>query len=322
MKKEVYDMNTKKQMALLLTALMLISLLAGCSAASKSEAMDYYAPEEAPIENGALADGIYDYGSNDMEYESSTNKAPAVTQRKLIRKISLNTETENMDALLAAIDSKVAALGGYMENRQVYTGSRYSSYTSSRNADLTIRIPKDKLDEFVTHVGSESNVTSTNETSDDVTLSYVATQSRMTALQKEEARLLELIDKAANLTELLELENRLTQVRTELENVTSQLLLYDNLVDYGTVNISIREVQKLTPVEEPGFWTRISTGFMDSLRNLWNFLKEFAIFLVVALPYLVPFAVIALVIVLIIRHSIRKRRKAQEKRQPPFKTEE
>lgn len=315
-------MNTKKQIALLLTALMLISLLAGCSAASKSEAMDYYAPEEAPMENGALADGIYDYGSNDMEYESSTNKAPAVTQRKLIRKITLNTETENMDALLAAIDSKVAALGGYMENRQVYTGSRYSSYTSSRNADLTIRIPKDKLDEFVTHVGSESNVTSTNETSDDVTLSYVATQSRMTALQKEEARLLELIDKAANLTELLELENRLTQVRTDLENVTSQLLLYDNLVDYGTVNISIREVQKLTPVEEPGFWTRISTGFMDSLRNLWNFLKEFAIFLVVALPYLVPFAVIALVIVLIIRHSIRKRRKAQEKRQPPFKTEE
>lgn len=315
-------MNTKKQMALLLTALMLISLLAGCSAASKSEAMDYYAPEEAPMENGALADGIYDYGSNDMEYESGTNKAPAVTQRKLIRKISLSTETEDMDTLLSAIDSKVAALGGYMENRQVYTGSRYSSYTSSRNADLTIRIPKDKLDEFVTHVGSESNVTSTNETSDDVTLSYVATQSRMTALQKEEARLLELIDKAANLTELLELENRLTQVRTELENVTSQLLLYDNLVDYGTVNISIREVQKLTPVEEPGFWTRISTGFMDSLRNLWNFLKEFAIFLVVALPYLVPFAVIALVIVLIIRHSIRKRRKAQEKRQPPFKTEE
>ena len=135
-------------------------------------------------------------------------------------------------------------------------------------------------------------------------------------------RLLELIDKAANLSELLELEKRLTEVRTELENVTSQLLLYDNLVDYGTVDISISEVQTLTPVEEPGFWTRITTGFMESLHNLWDFMKELAIFLVVALPYLVPFAVIALVIVLIIRHSIRKRRKAQEKRQPPFKTEE
>ena len=314
-------MNIKKLIALSLTVLLLATLAAGCSAATKGEAMDYdyY---EAPMENGTAADGIYDSVTLnkdllDEEYESSADKS-AVTERKLIRRISLNTETEDMDALLAAIDSKVAALGGYMENREVYTGSRYSSYTSSRNAELTIRIPKDKLDEFVAHVSNESNVTSSNESSDDVTLSYVATQSRMTALQKEEARLLQLIDKAANLTELLELEKRLTEVRTDLENVTSQLLLYDNLVDYGTIEVSIREVQKLTPVEEPGFWSRLTDGFMESLRNLWTFLKEFAIFLVVALPYMLPFALIALVIVLSIRHSIRKRRK----KQPPFKTDD
>lgn len=314
-------MNIKKRIAILMAAMLLASLVAGCAGAAKSESMDYYAPE-SPMENGALADGIYDYGSEDMEYEASTDSKPSVTQRKLIRTISLNTETENMDSLLAAIDSKVSALGGYIEKREVYTGSRYSSYETSRNATLTVRIPKDKLDEFVAHVGNESNITSSNESSDDVTLSYVATQSRMTALQKEEARLLQLIDKAANLTELLELEKRLTEVRTELERVTSQLLLYDNLVDYGTIDISIREVQKLTPVKEPGFWTRIATGFMDSLDNLWTFMKEFAIFLVVALPYMVPIAVIVLVIVLCIRHSRRKGKKAQEKRQPPFKTEE
>lgn len=310
-------MNIKKLIALLLTVLMLASVLAGCAGAAKDTAMYDYSMEEAPMENGdyeALADGVYD--------SVTTNKAPAVTDRKLIRKISLDTETENLDALLSAIDGKVAALGGYMEKREVYTGSRYSSYTSVRHASLTIRIPKDKLDEFVAHVGKESNVTSSNESSDDVTLSYVAVQSRMTALQKEEARLLALIDEAANLTELLELEKRLTEVRTELENVTSQLLLYDNLVDYGTIDLSIQEVQTLTPVEEPGFWTRITTGFMESLRNLWSFLKELAIFLVVSLPYMIPFAVLAAVIVLIIRLSIRKRRKAKAKRQPPFKTEE
>jgi hypothetical protein len=131
---------------------------------------------------------------------------------------------------------------------------------------------------------------------------------------------LELIDKAANLTELLELEKRLTEVRTELEQVTSQLLLYDNLVDYGTISLSISEVQELTPVEEPGFFTRITTGFTNSLSNLWTFLKELAIFLVVALPYLLPVAVVALTVVLLIRRSVRKRRSARK--QPPFKTEE
>lgn len=314
-------MKMKKLIALLLTGLMLVSLLAGCAASKDMVAMD--TETFAPMENGALADGIYDSLSKDRldtDYEDSSDKG-GVTERKLIRKIYLSTETEDMDPLLAAIDSKVSALGGYMESREVYTGSRYASYDSRRHADLVIRIPKDKLDEFVAHVGKESNITSSNETSDDVTLTYVAVQSRMTALQKEEARLLELIDKAANLSELLELEKRLTEVRTDLENVTSQLLLYDNLVDFGTIEISISEVQKLTPVQEPGFFNRIGSGFMESLRNLWTFLKELAIFLVVASPYLVTIGAVAFVTVLIIRLSIRRKRAAKSKKQPPFNTE-
>ena len=317
----------KKLIAVLLASLMLASLLAGCGA-TKMEADLGYA--EAPMENGNygyVTDELYDstlgrdpVDSEDYEDSKTASHPQAVTDRKLIRKININAETEDLDGLLAAIDAKVAFLGGYTESRNVYTGSRYSDRTNRRYANLTIRIPKDKLDEFVSHVQDESNVISSNETTDDVTLSYVATQSRMTALQKEEARLLELIDKAANLSELLELEKRLTEVRTELEQVTSQLLLYDNLVDYGTITLSISEVQELTPVEEPGFFTRITTGFTNSLSNLWTFLKELAIFLVVALPYLLPVALVAMAVILIIRRSIRKRRK--DRKQPPFKTEE
>ena len=316
-------MKMKKLIALLLTGLMLVSLLAGCAASKDMVAMD--TETFAPMENGALADGIYDSLKReelDSDYEASTDEKPSVTQRKLIRKIYLSTETEDMDPLLAAIDSKVSALGGYMESREVYTGSRYASYDSRRHADLVIRIPKDKLDEFVAHVGKESNITSSNETSDDVTLTYVAVQSRMTALQKEEARLLELIDKAANLSELLELEKRLTEVRTDLENVTSQLLLYDNLVDYGTVHISIQEVQKLTPTVEPGFWTRLTNSFTDSVCELWSFLKELTIFTVAAAPWLLTLTAPFIVVLLIVLLIVRKNRKTKVKKESPFKTDD
>ena len=83
------------------------------------------------------------------------------------------------------------------------------------------------------------------------------------------------------------------------------------------MKLSIREVQKLTPVEEPGFWERIGSGFVESLCNLWSFLKELVIFLVVSLPYLLPFAAAGLVVFLLIRRSVRKKRK---KSKPPFET--
>ena len=307
-------MKNQKLIAVFLTLVMVSSLFAGCG-----KAMDVQM--EAPKENYA-SDAIYDSVTSDSAMSEmqetldaeGTNKIQTDAQRKLIRRISINAETSNLDSLLSAIDEKVALLGGYAESRNVYSGSLYSNRPSRRYANLTLRIPKDRLDEFVNHVQATSNVISSNETSDDVTLSYVATQSRMTALQKEEARLLELIDKAANLTELLELEKRLTEIRADLETVTSQLLLYDNLVDYGTVTLSISEVEVLTLTQEPSFWGRITGGFMNSLRNLWSFLKEAAVFLVESIPYLVPIGAVTMAVILLLR-----RRK--NKKQPPSKAE-
>lgn len=294
-------MKFRKILALLLAALLAVSAFAGCASNSK----DVYTGGSAEL---APENGIYD---------SNSSNSSVVTDRKLIRRISLDAETEDMDALLTGIDAKVAELGGYVESRNIQSGSSYASYRQNRYATLTIRIPAQRLDDFVSHVGNVSNVTSTSETSEDVTLNYVATESRMKALQAEEARLLALIDEAANLGELLELEKRLTEVRTELEKVTSQLKLYDNLVDYGTVNLSISEVQQYTPTEEPTFWERISTGFAESVKNLGVILTEFVIFLVCALPYLIPMGAIAGVVLLIVK-LCRKKKKGPN---PPFPTQ-
>lgn len=293
-------MKIQKYMSLILAVLLAVTLCGCSSAVSKDMAVDNY--YSAP-ESGAA--GIYDGANEKVEMPSNIN-AP-LTDRKLIKTVDLNAETEDLDALLEAVTQRVTELGGYVENQRVYNGSAYSS-RRSRSASMTIRIPADMLEGFVDHVASHTNIVSRYVNVDDVTLAYVATESRVAALETEQARLLELMAKAETMSDLLEVEARLTDVRYELESVTTQMNVLKNQVSYGTVNLNVDEVVEYTPVEEETFWQRISGGFMDSLRGIGDGIVECTVFVLANLPYLLLIGAGVAAIVFLVKRSIRKRK--------------
>lgn len=292
-------MKKNRIVSVLLVLVFILTFLAGCSASpSKNEIMgDAQVPP--------TGDGIY-------EDSKPVESVPVEQGRKLIRKVSIQSETDDQDALLSDLEARVAALGGYIQNKTVN-----NSQSGWRSANLVLRIPADKLDAFVNHVEGATNILSVNETAEDITLNYIATQSRITALETEQSRLLELLSQARNLDEILQLESRLTDVRTELEKHRSQLNVYNNLVDYATVNLSITEVKEYTQVEEeePSVWQRIGSGFVKSVKGVWTIIREFFVFLIVALPYLLLVAVVAVVVILITRKSKTSRTKRNVKRE-------
>ena len=279
----------RKMMALVLTVLMVASLLAGCGG---SAAMDNAAPQEMYAEMEE-AKGVYDTAGG-----SVTTSAAQSPDQKLIKRVNMNVETENLDELLDHINAKIAQLNGYMEEQQLNNGSAYSSHRS-RSANMTIRIPADQLDGFVEQVKGISNVTSYNQSTENVTLSYVATESRMKALQTEEERLLELMSKAENMSDLLKIEARLTEVRYELEKTTSQLRTLQNQVDYATVRLYITQVTVFTEVEPQTVWQRIGTGFSSNLKEIGKDLVNFFVWAVTYSPQLVLLAATVAVITLL-----------------------
>ena len=220
----------------------------------------------------------------------------------------MDVETREYDKLLSAVENKVTELGGYIESLDAYNGSTYYSYRSTRNANLTIRIPKDRLEEFQNTVSELGNVTSRSENVQDVTLTYVDLQSHRDALRTEQERLLQLLEQAESVEDIITIEQRLSDVRYQLESMESQLRSYDNRVDYSTVYLYIDEVEVYTPVEEETVWERISTGFVDSLKNIGEGLKEAAIWFVIHIPYLVIWAIVIAIIILILK-KIKKRTK-------------
>ena len=292
-------MKRKHFLSIFMVLLLITTLFAGCGGSANGS-------YESAI-GSAPQDGLADY-------ESGSTETVTPPGQKLIRTLYLNAETDNMDALLSQVDTKIAELGGYVESREVYNGTTYSGSTS-RSADLTIRIPADKLNAFIDHIEGASNITSNRETTEDVTLNYVATESRITALETEQARLLELLAQAATMEDLLQIESRLTEVRTELEQVKSTLRVYDNLVDYGTIHLSISEVIEYTKPAPVSAWDRIGTGFMDSLEGLGNVFVEIFIFLVSNLPVLLFLAIIAVAILFVIKRH--KKKKTPKKPEPP-----
>ena len=141
-----------------------------------------------------------------------------------------------------------------------------------------------------------------------LTLTYVSTESRVKALEVEQERLLELLAKAENMADLLEIEARLTDVRYELERYTSQLRVLSNQVDYATIHLSIHQVKVYTEVEEQTVWQRIGSGFKENLRDIGENAVNFFVWVVTYSPQLLLWAVIAAVVITVIKKKRQKRR--------------
>ena len=294
--------TTMKFVALLLV----LTLLAGCGASYKNEAaMDMAVAEtwapEAPA--GSTLTSV----SDSVTQEASTNQ-------KLIKRVEIEAETEDLEVLMPQLMAEISNLKGYVESQEVYNGSSYSSYRY-RNAQLTIRVPAENLDKLVAQVKGVSNVVIYNESVEDVTLTYVDMESRIKALETERDRLLELMEKAETMSDLLEIEARLTQVRGNLESINSQLKVLQNQVSYATVQLYIEQVKVYTEVEEQTVWQRIASGFTKNLKDMWKEIIDSFVWVVTYSPQLLLWAGIITVVVLIIRRCTRKKKVAKAPRE-------
>ena len=291
--------------------LSLCILLTACGSAAPTDD-GFFGGAEADMNSAALDQMEMPFETTaavspeELKSESAID-APVLSDRKLIKTVQIEAETEEYDALVAALEEKLTALGGYTESRQTGTYGK-----TRRWSNMTLRIPAQNLASFVAHVTEAANVLSTSEQTQDVTLQYSDTEAKLAALKTEQARLLELLAAANNLSEILEIEARLSDVTYELERYESQKRGYDNRINYATVHLSLEEVTVLTELEEPTVWTRIRDGFTESLQGVSDGFVDLFVYLIAGSPYIaVSGAVLALVIVLARKQS----RKAQKKQQ-------
>ena len=306
----------KKVLACVLSGILAVSIF-GCGSKSMM------ATESAVADSAAYDDMAYDSGYDTTESASAEEAGSGAvtsengieevqeTDRKLIRNVNLSLQTKEFDTVLENMSQKVKDLGGYIQDSSVWGSS--SDYSSSRSASYTLRIPSDKLDDFIDVVETLGNVTYKNESVDDVTLRYVDVDSHKKALETEQERLLALLEKAENVEDIITIENRLSDVRYELENYESQIRLLDNQIDYSTVYVDISEVSRVTDTGKQGFFEEVASRFSDSVYVVLMGLRGFAIGILGSLPILVVWGVILAVVVILLRKFVFKKSKKNKK---------
>lgn len=301
----------KKKVEAFLMAVMLAMMTAGCGSSSKMAAED-----RATVSSGAELDSEYNWDTDETADTGVTSEngleAQVENGRKLIRTVSLSLETKEFESVLTNLSTKTTELGGYIETSSV-SGNSYAHH-STRYASYVIRIPADKLNEFVEVVSELGNVTQKNESVEDVTLRYIDVESHKKALETEQERLLELLSKAENMEEILTIESKLSDIRYEIESYESQLKTMDNQIDYSTVSVYVDEVERVTETGEKGFFEEIKERFGNSLYVVARGIRGLVIGILGSLPILIVCGGVIAVVVIVVRKILKKRNVRKEDR--------
>ncbi|MBQ4626659.1 MAG: DUF4349 domain-containing protein [Clostridia bacterium] len=290
--------------------LCLVLALSFCACGAKmndGEAMNMYAAEDYALKEETGSVSMQSLADSASGATADGKDSAAGQNEKIIKTVELHAQTKEYTAYISGIKTSVSALGGYVESSSTDLGSG-SKY--NRNAELVLRIPADKLDEFLSKAGEKGSITSITEQQKNVTLEYVDLESRISAFRTERDTLTKLLEEAASLENVLAIQERLSEVNYEIENYTAQLRVLENRVGYSTVTMHIWEVERVTE-EKPSLWTQIKNRFSDNLDDMADMLRNLVIDVVGGIPVILPVAAIGVVAIIIIR-KLWKKRKARK----------
>ena len=321
----------KKTLSLLL-AVLLLAALCGCGSKAANTSASYresYVSAPAAAPNDAYggfamtaeeAGYAYDTAEAEMPYPepgepaSGADALPDLDPEKIIYSASATVETTDFDATLSRLRELVKSVGGFVESSSLNGANYYTQArgnASTRSAEYYLRIPSDRFSELMSSLSTLGNIPYTNTYTENISAQYYDLEARLNACRVQETRLLEMMELAESVSDVIVIEDRLTELRYQIESMQSTLNSWDRQVSYSSVSLSIREVTVYTPEATLTYGQELALALKNGLRSAGQFVKDLLVFLAEALPTLLVLVPIVWLIVFVIRR-LRRRRKAKK----------
>ncbi|PQV49584.1 uncharacterized protein DUF4349 [Jejuia pallidilutea] len=247
----------------------------------------------------------YNYNEGAMDTEvvieesSSINglvSVPAEAKpQKIIKTSYLKFETQDLEKSYSAIISAVKTNNGFVQD----DNSNKSYNTITRH--LVIRIPTSNFQTAIDAISENvSYFDSKRISAKDVTEEFIDLEARLKAKQTLEKRYLELLNKAKNVKEILEIERELSNIREEIEAKQGRLKYLQDKVSLSTINIEFYKLTSEAPVT-----TSYGTKMWNAVKGGFNGISVFFL----GILYVWPLIVIAGIAIFLLRRWIKKSKK-------------
>jgi len=225
--------------------IMLAGTVVFSSCAKKSDSVSnrqVYAEAEHPA--GAVKNAAYakdatttDVDTADMQRHldgTETANTAAMLERQLIKEGTINFETHDIAETRRHIESLVQKYGAYIsqENERATYSRIYQN--------MSIRIPKAHFDVFVTELsGGVKKIDEKSITVQDVTEEFIDSTARLAVKKETEQGYLRLLNQAKTIKDILDIQNELQDIRSDIESIEGRLRYLKNSVNFSTLHISM-----------------------------------------------------------------------------------
>jgi hypothetical protein len=239
------------------------------------------------------------------EAEQSQN-VPTITARKIIRNANLTLETPVTDDAQRKITSIAEAKNGFVVDTTQEKGGFAAA--SNKTVQMTIRVPAEQFEQALTEIRALANRVTTEKISgEDVTEKFVDLEARLRTKMALETQFFEILKQARTVGETLEIQQKLGDVRSEIEQLQGQLRLLQNQASLSTIRIRL---------ETPMSFSSSLSNFFANLGDTVAYGFSAALYLIIGLIWLVlalsPFAILIGVPLWLWRRSSNQKRQREK----------
>jgi hypothetical protein len=227
----------------------------------------------------------------------------AAADRKIIRNADITMEVSSTTEAQHRVTSIAEANGGFVVASEAKQREHVDPSKRTIDIKLVVRIPSERFGSALDQIKQlAGNLPAENVTGQDVTEDFIDLEARIKTQRALEFQFLEIMKQADSVTEALEVQRQVAEVRTDIEKLEGRKRFLENRSSLSTITVNIH-TPKVIAVSPTGFGRTVRDAVSDSLELASGMFIFFLRTVIVMMPIVV---FVILPAGLVIRYAIRR----------------